>query len=185
MAGFVHVMKKILLPLAAGLAVLMGSQAVWADTCADLRAIHTQSASHFDGWKKDPIPGGYASAFLLDGASSCEVSGDSTGYSCVWKMRSPAELGSAYSRLAAEVRACPPLVKQEPGIINDKPDARQQKGVRQELEITGFDYGDAGVIVMVGQMRASAPAGGQARNELKFSFVRAVNGPGAAAGPGK
>lgn len=174
-----RVMKNLAALLATG---SLSIGLAHADICADMGAIHTQSQSHFDGWKKEGAAGAareYASNFLLDGARSCVISGDSAGYSCTWRFATPAELGQAYQRMVSQVKACQPLSKQAPGIINDKPEERTQGNLRRVMEVTGFDYGDAGVVVMVGQMQTNSTQSGDnlSRNELKFSFVRSAGRP--------
>lgn len=171
-----RVMKNLAALLATG---ALSTGLAHADICADMGAIHTQSQSHFDGWKKEGAAKEYPSNFLLDGARSCVISGDSAGYSCTWRFANPAELGQAYQRMVSQIKACPPLSKQAPGIINDKPEERTQGNLRRVMEVTGFDYGDAGVVVMVGQMQTSSTQSGDnlSRNELKFSFVRAAGRP--------
>ncbi|WP_290968557.1 vesicle formation protein [Herbaspirillum sp.] len=173
-------MKNLAVFMATGLLSIGMAR---ADICADLGAIHTQSQSHFDGWKKEGAEGAagkeYDSNFLLDGARSCAISRDSAGYSCIWRFATPAELGQAYQRMVGEIKACQPLLKQAPGIISDKPEERIQGNLRRTMEVTGFDYGDAGVVVMLGQMQITSIQSGTnvSRNELKFSFVRAAARP--------
>ncbi|MBB5392175.1 MULTISPECIES: vesicle formation protein [unclassified Herbaspirillum] len=175
-------MKNLSAFLATG---LLSAGLAHADICADMGAIYSQSQSHFDGWKKEATEGTegarkeYGSSFQLDGARSCAISGDSAGYSCIWRLATPAELGQAYQRMVDGIKACPPLLKQAPGIINDKPQERLQGNLRRAMEVTGFDYGDAGVVVMVGQMQVTSIQSGTnvSRNELKFSFVRAAARP--------
>jgi hypothetical protein len=174
-----RVMKNFSVFLATG---LLSIGLAHADICADMGAAYQQSQSHFDGWKKEGKEGvgkEYGSNFLLDGARSCAISGDSAGYSCVWRFATPVELGQAYQRMVGEIKACQPLLKQAPGIINDKPEERTQGNLRRSMEVTGFDYGDAGVVVMVGQMQVTSIQSGTnvSRNELKFSFVRAAARP--------
>ncbi|WP_075257760.1 vesicle formation protein [Herbaspirillum camelliae] len=151
-----------------------------ADICADLRAIHQQSQSRFDGWKKDgpdsvmkddkrgPI---YLSNFMLDGAQSCAIADNSSVYTCIWRYPTPADMGRAYQRLVNDVKACAPLAKEPPGIIADEPQERRQGDLRQITEVTGLDYADAEVTILIGQMQLTGPQG-LARNELKLSFSR-------------
>jgi hypothetical protein len=142
-------------------------------TSADLRAIHQQSQSHFDGWKKDgpdsvmkgdkrgPV---YLSNFMLDGAESCAISDNSTVYTCIWRYATPAEMGRAYQRLVNDVKACAPLAKEPAGIIADEPQERRQGDLRQVTEVTGLDYADADVTVLIGQMQLTGPAAWRATN---------------------
>lgn len=165
---------KLILPVAA---VLLTCSA-HADICADLRAMQQQAPSHFDGWKKDgqdsvvkgdkrgPV---YLSNFMLDGAEVCTISSNSSVYSCVWRLASPADLGRAYQRMVNDIKACAPLGKEPAGIIADEPQQRSQGDLRQVTEVTGFDYADVEATVLVGQMQLTGPKG-LARNELKFSF---------------
>ncbi|MBP0599745.1 vesicle formation protein [Herbaspirillum sp. LeCh32-8] len=161
--------KMLTLSLAAG---LLSINLAHADVCADIRAINAQAQSHFDGWKKEGADRTYASNFMLDGADSCSIGGNSNSYSCVWKFATPVDLGRAYAKMVGEIKACPPLEKEAPGIVNDKPDDKTQGDLRRQLEVTGFDYGDAQALVMIGSMQLTGGKTGVSRNELKFSFVK-------------
>lgn len=172
-----RIITRFLSPLALALCCL---PAAHADICADLRTLQQQSQSHFDGLKKegnDPAVKGprgapvYLSNFMLDGAQSCTISADPEVYSCQWRFASPAELGAAYQRMVNAVKACPPLAKDAPAVIADAPRERARGDLRQVLEVTGFDYADAQITVLLGQMQISGP-NGVARNELKLSFSR-------------
>ncbi|WP_237772459.1 vesicle formation protein [Herbaspirillum robiniae] len=162
-------MKNIIVSLAAG---LLSINLAHADICADMRAINTQAQTHFDGWKKDRNDKVYGSNFMLDGAESCTISGNSDGYACVWKFATPADLGRAYQKMVGEIKACAPLEKEAPGIVNDKPEDKSQGNLRRELEVTGFDYADAQALVMIGSMQLTGAKAGLSRNELKFSFIK-------------
>jgi hypothetical protein len=162
---------KVIASMAAG---LLWPGLAHADICADMRAIHAQAQSHFDGWKKDRGQGAYGAAFMLDGAADCSIGADSNGYSCVWKFATPVDMGRAYVRMVDEIKACPPLLKEQPAILNEKPDDRSQGDLRRSMEVTGFDYADAEVTVLVGQMQLTGAKAGLARNELKFSFIKAA-----------
>lgn len=168
---FVRINKLGLL-LLAGLA----SSVAHADICADLRVIQEQSRNHFDGWKKDPVEEGarrqFSSSFMLDGASSCVIGGNSTHYSCVWQLASPTELRGAYARMVEQVKACPALNRDLPAILNEQPQERTQGGLRQSMEITGFDFADAEVTVLVGRLEVSGGKPAQSSNQLRFSFAR-------------
>ncbi|MCA1327115.1 vesicle formation protein [Herbaspirillum sp. alder98] len=152
-----------------------------ADICADLRVIQSQSKSHFDGWKKESVEEGarrqFSSSFVLDGATRCVIGGNSTHYSCVWQLASPTELRSAYARMVEQVKACPPLGKELPAILNDQPEERTRDGVRQTMEITGFDFADAEVTVLVGRLEVSGGKPAQTSNQLRFSFARSGSSP--------
>lgn len=162
-------MKNIVATLAAG---LLAAGAAHADICADMRAVNAQAASHFDGWKKDRNDTAYGSNYMLDGADSCAISGNSDRYSCVWKFATPADLGRAYQKMVGDIKACPPLEKEQPGIVADKPEDRSQGELRRQLDVTGFDYADAQALVMIGSMQLTGAKAGLSRNELKFSFIK-------------
>jgi hypothetical protein len=173
---FVRISRLGLLLMAA-----LAPSLAHADICADLRVIQSQSGSHFDGWKKEPVEEGarrqFSSSFLLDGASSCVIGGNSTHYSCVWQLASPAELRSAYARMVEQVKACPALNKDLPAILNDQPQERTQGGLRQTMEITGFDFADAEVTVLIGRLEVSGDKPAQSSNQLRFSFARSGSSP--------
>lgn len=162
-------LKTLTISLAAG---LLSINLAHADVCADIRAIDAQAQSHFDGWKKERGDKAYASNFMLDGADSCAIGANSNSYSCVWKFATPVDLGRAYARMVGDIKACPPLAKEAPGIVNDKPDEKTQGDLRRQLEVTGFDYGDAQVLVMIGSMQLTGAKTGVSRNELKLTFVK-------------
>jgi hypothetical protein len=148
-------------------------------TSADLRAIHQQSQSHFDGWKKDgpdsvmkgdkrgPV---YLSNFMLDGAKAAPSADNSTVYTCIWRYATPAEMGRAYQRLVNDVKACAPLAKEPPA---SSPTSRRNAaratcarspkspGWTMPMRRDGADRTDA-----------ADRSRGVARNELKLSFSR-------------
>ncbi|KAF1035198.1 MAG: hypothetical protein GAK35_04217 [Herbaspirillum frisingense] len=169
-------MKSIIVSLAAG---LLSINAAHADICADMRTVYQQSQSHFDGWKKEGADSGgkagiaYPATFMLDGADSCSISGNSSSYSCIWRFTTPADLGRAYQRMVNDIKACPPLVKAEAGILADKPQERTQGDLRQTMEVTGFDFADAEATLLLGQMQITGPRG-LSRNELKLTFSRSA-----------
>jgi len=164
-------MKKILVVF-AGLFGLQLSPWAHADLCSDLRAVHAQSRSHFDGWKKEGGGSGkpYAATFVLDRADSCSIAADSGSYSCTWRLASPADLGRAYQRMVDDITACAPLGTQAPAIVRDEPAEREQGKLRQSMAVTGFDFADIEATVLVGRMQVSGAAPEVSRNELKLTF---------------
>lgn len=169
-----HAMKKISFVLAG----LLSASFAHADICGDLRAINTQAASHFDGWKKDSADGAFTSNFQLDRTSNCTIGKNSDSYSCSWVYANEAEQNDAYRRLIDHIKSCPALVKDAPAIISDEPSERTQGSLRQTIEVTGFDYADAEVMVMIGKMRTTGAKADLSRNELKFSFIKAAGRQG-------
>ncbi|KAF1035199.1 MAG: hypothetical protein GAK35_04218 [Herbaspirillum frisingense] len=161
--------------IALGIAAAWMAAPAHADICSDLHTIYAQSATQFASWKsgEGDAESTFPSSFVAVGASTCTIGEDPASFSCIWKFGTPAAMDQAYRRMLGELESCRPLMKMSPEIKPTEPQELRAGASLRKIELVGFDYLDADVMMMLGKEETSGMPDefDLNGNKLTFTFV--------------